>query len=163
MPHLGYKQTADHIAKRARFASKNGAWRGADVSPKGGRRRAERMYPHIGQCSVCGGARAERHHIDGNPANNAPDNVRALCRRCHMMVDGRWAAVKAAATRLQAKGVAARARLHVDTTHKVGEACPVCGRSIGVTAVRDRFTYIGCRKSRGGCGWNAGSVRHDNA
>jgi len=25
------------------------------------------------------------HHRDGNPRNNAPSNLRALCQRCHMI------------------------------------------------------------------------------
>jgi 5-methylcytosine-specific restriction endonuclease McrA len=24
------------------------------------------------------------HHVDGNPQNNQPSNLRALCQRCHM-------------------------------------------------------------------------------
>ena len=40
-------------------------------------------------------ARAERHHIDGNTANNKPGNIAFLCRRCHMREDGRLDAVLA--------------------------------------------------------------------
>ena len=28
------------------------------------------------------------HHLDHDPANNDPSNLRALCQRCHLMLDG---------------------------------------------------------------------------
>jgi hypothetical protein len=55
-----------------------------------GRREAEKRYPIEGLCeNGCGRPAADRHHIDGNTANNAPENIRRLCRRCHMKLDGR--------------------------------------------------------------------------
>jgi hypothetical protein len=48
-----------------------------------GHKKALKMYPEIGPCAECGSAKAERHHIDDNPLNNMPSNVKALCRRCH--------------------------------------------------------------------------------
>jgi hypothetical protein len=41
--------------------------------------------------------RVERHHKDGNPLNNDPGNIDRLCRRCHMVVDGRLDAFRARA------------------------------------------------------------------
>jgi hypothetical protein len=36
------------------------------------------------QCEDCWYASAaERHHVDGNPRNNAQENVRLLCVPCH--------------------------------------------------------------------------------
>jgi len=41
------------------------------------------------RCSECG-ARHRRgyiltvHHIDGDPGNNSPENLVALCQRCHL-------------------------------------------------------------------------------
>jgi 5-methylcytosine-specific restriction endonuclease McrA len=35
-------------------------------------------------CEDCFYAAArERHHVDGDPRNNTPENVRLLCRSCH--------------------------------------------------------------------------------
>jgi hypothetical protein len=31
----------------------------------------------------------ERHHIDGNPLNNSPENILLVTRKEHMMADGR--------------------------------------------------------------------------
>jgi hypothetical protein len=50
------------------------------------------MYRALPPCSACGAKRAERHHIDGNPRNNRRSNVRPLCRKCHMTLDGRLVA-----------------------------------------------------------------------
>jgi len=90
---LGYKQTPEHVENRKRFGEDHPAWLGDDVSRKGGRTRALRKYPDIGPCRACGSPRAERHHVDGNTANNEPENIEALCRRCHMAEDGRLDAV----------------------------------------------------------------------
>lgn len=85
----GYHQTPEHIEKRKRFGHEHHGWAGDSVSEKGGRARALRLYPDVGPCRSCGAARAERHHIDGNTANNDAANIEALCRRCHMEADGR--------------------------------------------------------------------------
>lgn len=80
----GYKQSAEHVAKRKRSGEQSHHWLGDSVSDKGGRRRAERMYPILGPCIDCGAEKTERHHRDENPANNAPENIAVLCRSCHM-------------------------------------------------------------------------------
>ena len=85
----GFTQSAEHIEKRKRFGPSHHAWLGDSVSEKGGRTRALRAYPDIGCCVRCGSQRSERHHRDGNTANNSPENVVALCRKCHMSEDGR--------------------------------------------------------------------------
>ena len=41
-------------------------------------------------CELClkpwvEGRRFDTDHIDGNPANNNPDNVQTLCRACHVI------------------------------------------------------------------------------
>ena len=90
-PRSGFVQTAEHVEKRKRVGAAHYAWQGDTVSEKVGRKRALRLYPQIGPCAGCGNERAERHHKDGNTANNAPSNIEALCRRCHMAQDGRLA------------------------------------------------------------------------
>jgi len=42
--------------------------------------------------------KAERHHKDDNTHNNAPENIQALCRKCHMLLDGRLKREAAEAT-----------------------------------------------------------------
>ena len=42
-------------------------------------------------CSIpaCGHAATEVHHLDGNPRNNHPDNLQALCKSCHSSIRDR--------------------------------------------------------------------------
>ena len=89
MTKKGYKQSQEHIAKRIRTGEDHHAWKGSAVSVKGGRTRAYRIYKNISPCVLCGSFRSERHHIDGDTANNSPDNVIFICRKCHMKNDGR--------------------------------------------------------------------------
>ncbi len=88
-------------------------WIGDAVTARGGRTRALRLFPVIGPCVVCGAPKTERHHIDGNTANNAASNIEALCRRCHMVKDGRLVAQQATALARQrvAMGLAAAGKL----------------------------------------------------
>lgn len=79
----GFTQTPEHVEKRKRTGADHYAWAGDAVPAKLGRKRALRLYPQIGPCG-CGNPKAERHHKDENPANNAPDNIAFLCRKCHM-------------------------------------------------------------------------------
>jgi transposase-like protein len=52
--------------------------------------QAQRLYPLQGRvCEGCGVAATERHHRDGNPTNNIPENIAFVCHRCHMEMDGR--------------------------------------------------------------------------
>ena len=43
------------------------------------------------RCSACGesGVPLEVHHLDHDHLNNAPSNLRPLCRRCHARVGAR--------------------------------------------------------------------------
>lgn len=69
-----------------------------DPSDSAAHSRAVRMFALADACERC--ARTvplERHHKDGNPANNEPSNIWILCRRCHMEVDGRADALVEAA------------------------------------------------------------------
>jgi 5-methylcytosine-specific restriction endonuclease McrA len=54
-----------------------------------GRERALRRKK-LGTCERCQQKPAiDRHHIDRNPFNNAPENLKGLCRSCHMLEEGR--------------------------------------------------------------------------
>lgn len=84
------KETREKIGK-AKLGELNPMWKGDSIAyDASGRARAQRMYIPIGKCQRCGEKPAlDRHHKDGNTANNDPDNVSFLCRSCHMIVDGR--------------------------------------------------------------------------
>lgn len=79
-------------------------WQGDAVSVRGGRARALRLYRDIGPCVRCGAEPAERHHRDGNTANNAPANIEIICRHCHMEEDGRLEASREQMRRVGHKG-----------------------------------------------------------
>ena len=57
---------------------------------------AWRLYPFgpDATCVACGGTRRlQRHHVDGDPGNNAPENVAVLCQDCHTeahVANGTW-------------------------------------------------------------------------
>jgi len=73
--------------KRAsKIGSLNPAWKGDKAKPQSGRARAEEMY--------YAPKGFERHHIDGNPLNNDPDNVLIVTRREHLILDGRMRLLK---------------------------------------------------------------------
>src|SRR6185369_12100838 len=105
-PKPGYKQSAEHVQKRKRFGPEHRNWKGDSVTTKGGRTRAIRKFPSIPKCAC--GKLAERHHKDGNTANNDKSNIAFVCRRCHMQEDGRLARFRKLARENQPKAVAAR-------------------------------------------------------
>jgi len=59
---------------------------------------AWRIKRQAGQrCEHCGHVHDVRsghvltvHHLDGNPANCAPENLVALCQRCHLHIQARF-------------------------------------------------------------------------
>jgi hypothetical protein len=94
-----------------RRGSSHHKWQGDAVSEKGGRKRALRAFPSVGPCQICGAQKSERHHRDGNTANNAPDNIHVVCRRCHMTEDGRLEQVRKSMAVLQPLGIKVAAEL----------------------------------------------------
>lgn len=74
--------------KRSRVAvvgEPHPAYRANPKSHRTGHRRCRELFPGNQTCSVVGCSRiAERHHVDGNPLNNAPENVQFLCHKHHM-------------------------------------------------------------------------------
>lgn len=83
------KQTEEHIKKRTRWGDEHWRWQGDFVSECGGRSRTLRRFKNLKQCELCESKKSERHHKDGNTANNSEQNIQFLCRRCHMKIDGR--------------------------------------------------------------------------
>lgn len=74
----------------------HGMWKGGEASDVAKRRRAQRRIP-LGQCERCKVKEAvDHHHKDRNTGNNDRQNVQCLCRRCHMIVDGRLAKLREA-------------------------------------------------------------------
>lgn len=53
-----------------------------------GRSRAQHRKV-LNKCELCGRQAYDRHHINGNTLNNNPSNLLAVCRSCHMILDGR--------------------------------------------------------------------------
>lgn len=76
-----------------RFGENNPNWKGEKVKRISANARARRNYVSPHPCELCGSAKVEHHHKDNNPWNNAPYNIQWLCRRCHMIVDGRMDAL----------------------------------------------------------------------
>lgn len=66
-------------------------WKGDKARDNTKRKRARTLY-EADYCEQCNSSPAERHHKDSNTGNNAPDNIAILCRRCHMLADGRMVA-----------------------------------------------------------------------
>lgn len=136
-PKKGYKQTPEHIAKRKRFGSEHHQWLGDAITVRSGRSRAKRAYPTIGPCVKCGKVKSERHHKDGNTANNRASNIIPLCRKCHMRTDGRLEAIRIIAKQQQPKAAAARSampkptncpkgHLYVKANKRGSGVCYVC-------------------------------------
>jgi len=62
-----------------------------------GRKAAQRLF-RATLCEQCGSQETlQRHHVDRNPLNNLPENIKILCQVCHKndhMRDGTWGAGK---------------------------------------------------------------------
>ena len=63
-------------------------WKGVDAKPHAKRCRTHRRYA-VGKCEICGMDGKDRHHMNGNLDDMSPSNIKVLCRRCHMTIDGR--------------------------------------------------------------------------
>jgi pterin-4a-carbinolamine dehydratase len=84
--------------EQSRFCSRNCA------NSTGGNAKAKKHHPDSKahyrtvafryrdkKCYACGHDRIlEAHHIDGNHANNAPDNLIPLCPTHHKMIHSKW-------------------------------------------------------------------------
>ena len=115
----GYKQSPEHVQRKAAAVKgeRNGQWTGDAASWNAGHLRALRLYPDPGPCAKCGRKPAERHHKDGNHANNDPSNIEFLCRRCHMEADGRLDLLRSVA---RAGGLARQAKRRAEIARLAG-------------------------------------------
>lgn len=59
----------------------NGMWKGDQSDKDTARERARRIFKTPKGYEI--------HHIDGNPYNNSPENLKIVTRREHMIIDGR--------------------------------------------------------------------------
>lgn len=76
--------------KKQFIAESNPLFKGENVNKSTGNSRARRWYKKYKKpCEICGNSKSEIHHKDGNPLNNKLNNIKWLCRKCHMAIDGR--------------------------------------------------------------------------
>jgi hypothetical protein len=79
------------VCRKGHWEHRNPQWRpeGADYVTLG-HARARSRFKVLELCEQCHSSKArDRHHKDGNTFNNDRANVTFLCRRCHMLIDGR--------------------------------------------------------------------------
>lgn len=112
-PKKGHKQPASIVIGRKKFGPDHHHWNHHPTAITGSS-RARNKYQDIGPCVRCGAERSERHHRDGNTLNNEPDNIRILCRRCHMTEDGRLEKFRELQKVVYGKGVAAARRKKIN-------------------------------------------------
>lgn len=87
--YIGWgKQYCSKKCKRPPRLEKSPFWKGDNVTASTGRSRAKKMYP-LKPCKICGSKKSERHHKDGNPINNSPQNIMFVCRKHHVVFDDR--------------------------------------------------------------------------
>lgn len=117
-------------------------WKGDNVTRAHARTRAYK-YP-LTDCEECGKPATDRHHKDDNTKNNARSNIAILCRRCHMITDGRLERLRE------------NARLNAIRSRKPTKACENCGH---VTKRRWKGLCDRCHNYRKRTGENRPSVK----
>lgn len=112
-------------------------WKGEDALETTARGRAQRLF-NLGPCEECGQPGVDRHHKDGDPHHNVPENIAILCRRCHMLADGRLDRLRTAQNRKVTAAQVADIRQRYD-------ALPVSGsrKARGVVA---EFTSLAAQE-----------------
>lgn len=87
--------TTSELKAASKVGERNPNWKGDGITKaETGRERARYRY-ELGPCESCGEPGTDRHHKDGKTTHNEPENISILCRRCHMRLDGRMAALAA--------------------------------------------------------------------
>ena len=84
--HLGTKlseetKTKIRLHHHHLSGSNHPTWKGDNALPESGRDRANRLF----SCPKG----FQRHHIDGNPLNNDPSNIKIVTPKEHLTIDGR--------------------------------------------------------------------------
>lgn len=94
---LGIALSTVYKYSKFRVKRKTGYFRKGQGEHRDPRAITRRLYS-IGQCQVetCGKPASDRHHIDGNPQNNAPENISPLCSKHHRHMHTRSVILKAA-------------------------------------------------------------------
>ena len=82
---LGHNLKIHHFTP---WGDLNVNWKGDNVVANSGRNRTIKRFK-IDKCEICSKQAIDRHHKDGNTLNYKKDNIQFLCRRCHMIIDGR--------------------------------------------------------------------------
>jgi hypothetical protein len=82
--HFHRRTYCDRLCMRKSFLKKDGVstWVNSHTTA----RRTYALFIGENRCSVCGkdSGRLDVHHIDFNEQNNNPENLKLLCRSCHM-------------------------------------------------------------------------------
>lgn len=79
----------------SKLGVRNPQWLGDGATEQSARRRSKYVIRSLEGVTCehdgCIAPALDRHHIDGNTHNNDPSNLRCLCRKHHMVEDGRLA------------------------------------------------------------------------
>ena len=102
-----YADNWEEISQQIRFERAGGNCEGSPAYPDC---RAEHggAHPVTGSKVVLTVA-----HLDHDPQNNDPDNLRAMCQRCHLTYDAKLHAMNAAETRRQRQEAAGQLTLSI--------------------------------------------------
>lgn len=76
------------MPRGAKSGPANPQWKGDAAHRNTKRERTQKLF-RLRPCEHCGVQATDRHHIDDDTGNNHPNNIMILCRRCHMIEDGR--------------------------------------------------------------------------
>ncbi len=123
---------------------KHPQWKGDKACKNSKRGRARRTFK-LGPCQDCGKPATDRHHEDGDTGNNSTDNVVILCRKCHMIRDGRSAAL--AKKRMPKRDPLPCANCGVPSSPLRGGLCHACNEYLRRTGRKRPYKEDGYRKA----------------
>lgn len=69
----------------ANKGERNPRWVGTKIKRRSAYARAQVLFA-LGDCELCGNTADYRHHKDGDPRNNDPNNIQIVCKGCHNTV-----------------------------------------------------------------------------